>query len=94
MPFAAVNSASSAASVPAASFAHAATVPWRNPAEPFDIRVASVVNSFGGFCTLALPAAQIAGTALSRAVIDRSRSGFGAKSRFIRPFTAKPAMPA
>src|SRR5215831_20804400 len=86
----AVNSASNAASLPAASLAHVATAPWRKPAAPLAIRVASVVNSFGGFLTLALAAAQIPGTAFRRAVTERRRSALGAKSRFIRSLTAKP----
>ncbi len=56
--------------------------------------IASVVNSLAGVFTLALPAAKMAGTAWSRDVIDLSRSEAGAKSRFIRSLTEKPAIPA
>ena len=44
--------------------------------------------------TFALPAAQIAGTALRRAVTERRRSAGGAKSRFNRSLTANPATAA
>src|SRR5262249_61460539 len=79
-----VASARSGASLPAASLAQSATLALKNPTAPFDMPAARVVNSFGGFFTFAFPAAHSAGTALRRAVTDRRRSAFGAKSRFIR----------
>ena len=57
---------------------------------PLHMRMARSVNSLGGFWTFARAAAYTAGTALSLATIERSRSRAGAKSRFISPSTALP----
>ncbi len=88
------NSFHSASSPPAACLAQVATEPSKKPTEPAAMRMASSVNSAGGFFTLARAAANTAGTALSRAMTERSRCAGGAKSRLMRLSMAPPGSPA